>query len=105
MPFLLIYCLSLSEILKDESCPAKYYVLLWLSMLGAFLTRYFGAFTVIVSLLAAIMLAIFAAYDSGLRTGANKSRILKLLAAAFSAGVFMAGYLLMNKKWEAMRRE
>lgn len=97
MPFLLIYCLSLSEILKDESCPAKYYVLLWLSMLGAFLTRYFGAFTVIVSLLAAIMLAIFAAYDSGLRTGANKSRILKLLAAAFSAGVFMAGYLLMNK--------
>lgn len=97
MPLLLIYALSLSEILRSEYCPAKYYIFLWLSMSGAFMVRYFGVFTVIVSLFAVLILLFFRAYDSVGKTKAGKSRILKLLVTAFSAGLFMAGYLLMNK--------
>ena len=90
MPLLLVYALALSEILCNEDCPAKYYVVLWLSMSGAFMVRYFGAFTVIVSMIAALMLFMF-------RREADRSRILKLFLTAFFAGLFMAVYLLMNK--------
>ena len=91
MPLLLIYTLALSEILRNPSCGAGDYAVLGLAMCGAFLVRYFGIFTVMTSILAALFLILGGGGKS------ETSRGTKLLAVTIASGLFMAAYLFMNK--------
>ena len=94
---LLVYTLALSEITSNENCSIKHYIILAVSMICAFLSRYFGALTVMTSLLTVLILFYFSISDKSQRTSSHKKRILKLSITSLISGFIMFSYLLFNK--------
>lgn len=99
---LLIFAVSLDEIIESRSPKRRWYVFLGLSMALAFLTRYFGIVTGMITAVAIIVLTIMyiVMKRSNNASGAVsvKGKIPRLIAvdAAVSVGIIL--YYLLNLK-------
>ncbi len=99
MLFLLLFSLVLAKIIREEQVKARWYVLLGLSGLGSFLTRYVGLYVWIVAGL----------YLCGLLLDYRKRReravcrkMIGLTLTAFVSGLLSVGYFCVNKLMNGM---
>lgn len=99
MLFLLLFALVLAKILKEEEPSVKCYVLLGLSGLCCFLTRYYGLYIWFV--VGLYLLLLLGEYR---RTKEQKvfRKGIRLTVTAFVSGVLSLLYLFMNKLMNGM---
>lgn len=91
---LLIWILTLSHIFEHDFPGIKWYIMLALSMISCFLTRYIGAFTVLFTSIYLGGMCI--AQWLGKKDYGHKSK--GLLLANLAAGITMISYLILNKQ-------
>lgn len=97
--FLLIFTVALSEIITNEAPKRYWYVFLGIGGVGAFLTRYFGLVTIIMT---GIVICGYLAYGFYQRKKKQpcqpvKRKTISLVITGAVMGTLMVGYLVMNK--------
>ena len=97
--FLLLFSLILAKIVREEQVKARWYVLLGLSGLGCFLTRYIGLYVWIVTGL--YLCGLFLDYRKR-RDGAVRGKMIGLTLTAFVSGLLSIGYFCVNKLMNGM---
>lgn len=97
--FLLLFGVTLAKLLQEESPSSKNYILLGLSGVCCFLTRYFGIYVWIVA--GFYIAVLLAAYHRKKERGYLKKAV-GLTITAILSGMAGIGYLFMNKLMNGM---
>lgn len=97
--FLLIYTVALSEIITNDEPKKYWYAILGIGGFGAFITRYFGLVTIIITGAVIMGCIIRGIYLHGKNRSGEllRKKTIGLVAAGVSMGIPIGGYLIMNK--------
>ena len=97
IPMLMLFCAVISHIITIKDPGIKWYVFLYLTIMGTFMSRYFGMVTLIFAgIIWIIMLISFMRGDHDNRNLLNK--VIRLIPVGAVSAVSIGAYLLMNLK-------
>lgn len=97
--FLLIFTVALSEIITNEAPKRYWYLFLGIGGVGAFLARYFGLVTIIMTGIVICGYLVYGFYQRKKKQPCQpvKRKTISLVITGAVMGTLMGGYLVMNK--------